>query len=98
MKTAKIFLVTAVLAMAGCSTITFENAPSPSGKTTEFDRWHHIWAFDLYEGSKPVDLEGGCKEQGWQSVTTETSFLNGLAEVFTSPVWHPESVQVVCYR
>jgi hypothetical protein len=62
------------------------------------ESWHHIWAFDLYVGSKPVNLDGECGGDDWASVKTETSFLNGLAEVFTSPVWHPETVTVRCAK
>lgn len=92
----KIATSVAAIHLAGCSTITFENSGNVEGATSTYEKWHHIWAFDLYEGSKPVNLEATCSGKQWQTVTTETSFLNGFTEIFTSPVWYPESVSVNC--
>ena len=94
----KIAIAALIINMAGCSTITFDNRVGTDDATDSYEQWHHIWAFDLYEGSKPVNLKTGCSGKEWLSVTTETSFLNGFTEIFTSPVWHPETVTVNCSR
>ena len=94
----RIAIAALVITTVGCSSITFDNQVDASDGTDSYEKWHHIWAFDLYEGSKPVNLKTGCSGKDWQSVTTETSFLNGFTEIFTSPVWHPETVSVNCLR
>ena len=96
MKLLKLGLLATFATCAACSTISFENSQQEVAATQKNESWHHIWLFDLYEGSKPVNLEAECGEKGWKSVQTETSFMNGFAETFTSPIWHPETVQVTC--
>lgn len=94
----KVTIAAAAINLVGCSTITFDNKGNGDAATYTYEKWHHIWAFDLYEGSKPVNLKTGCSGKEWQSVKTETSFLNGFTEIFTSPVWLPETVTVNCNR
>ena len=96
MKLLKLSLVASLVTSAACSSILFENPQQDQAATQTSESWHHVWLFDLYEGSKPVNLEAKCGEKGWKSVQTETSFMNGFAETFTSPIWHPETVQVTC--
>ena len=96
MKLLKLSLLASLATCAACSTISFENSQQEVAATQKDESWHHIWFFDLYEGSKPVNLEAECGEKGWKSVQTETSFMNGFTETFTTPIWHPETVQVTC--
>ena len=96
MKLLKLGLLALLITSAACSTIVFENSEQELAATKTNESWHHIWIFDLYEGSNPINLEAECGKKGWKSVQTETSFMNGFAETFTSPVWHPETVQITC--
>ena len=97
----KIAGVTAMLILSvGCSTIQFENGKSSSAlyKNSE---WHHLAAFTLLEASDPVDLHDRCNGKPWETVTTERTFLNGLAGMVDSLIigidlWEPWTVEYSC--
>lgn len=86
-------------ALSGCTTIYFEKGKDVRS-TFVTERWHHNFAFGLYEASAPVNLKDECGDKTWVSVKTEQSFLNGLAAVASAIVvpyvWYPKTVQVAC--
>ncbi len=86
------------LASVGCSTIHFDKS-APVAATPTQTQWHHNFAFALYEGSQPVDVKSACGQQSWTSVTTELTFLNGLASAPANlfvPAWYPKTVSITC--
>lgn len=86
-------------ALSGCTTIYFDKGKDVRS-TVVAERWHHNFAFALYEGSEPVNLKQECGDKNWVSVKTEESFLNylaGFASGFVAPfIWYPKTVQVAC--
>ena len=63
------------------------------------EKWHHNFAFALYEGSSVVNLRNECGRTEWVSVKTETSFVNGVASSVVNiagPIWYPKTVEVSC--
>lgn len=87
-----------VVVLSGCTTIHFDNGPEVVAPPTT-EQWHHNFVLALYEGSDPVDLEEECRDGDWQSVKTELTFINGLAQVVANlvlPIWYPKTVQVTC--
>lgn len=95
----KLIILSAIVFLVGCTKIHFDQAgpvaPDPSASQT---MWHHNMAFSLVEVSTPVDLTAKCGSNGWESVKTETSFLNGLVTAipYVSWVWTPKTVTVQC--
>jgi hypothetical protein len=84
-------------ALSGCTTIYFDKGKDVRS-TVVSERWHHKFAFDLYEGSAPVNLKQECDDKTWVSVKTEESFLNGLAggAAIFGFIWSPKTVEVLC--
>ena len=85
---------------AGCSTIQFQNGPSTQPREIS-NEWHHIAAFSLMEVSDPVDLTDRCNGKAWDTVTTERTFINGLAGMIDSLIigvdlWEPWTVEYSC--
>ena len=96
------FALLAALAIAcgGCSTIHFDSGRA-SASHIKHSEWHHTVAFTLLEASDPVDLYDRCAGKEWSTVTTERTFLNGLAGCVDSlilgvDVWEPLTVEYVC--
>ncbi|MBT8442605.1 MAG: Bor family protein [Gammaproteobacteria bacterium] len=89
------------LLVAGCTKIHFDQAgPVTENPGNSQSAWHHNMAFSLVEVSQPVDLDATCGSRGWESVKTETSFLNGLVGwiPYVSAIWTPKTVTVQCQR
>ena len=88
-----------VLLVSACTTIHFdETEPVVANPQQSQSEWHHIMAFSLVEVSEPVDLAAKCGSNGWESVKTEVSFLNGLIGwiPYVSAIWAPKTVTVQC--
>jgi len=72
-----------------------------SGRTASYTpqandaRLHHGFILGLVEVSDPVDLHEACPD-GWASVHTHTSFLNGLVNGITGGIYTPQTVTVEC--
>lgn len=87
--------------LSGCTTIYFDKGKDVRS-TVVSERWHHNFAFALYEGSDPVNLKQECGDKTWVSVKTEVGFLNGLAAVpvnaltLIGGIWYPKTVEVAC--
>ena len=92
--------ILAVVLTSGCTTIHFDNGSVDNLKTTiETEDWHHNVALDLYELSKPVVVSDKCKNKEWVTVTTEETFINGLAASVVNnagPIWYPKTIRVTC--
>ncbi|ADN75506.1 lipoprotein [Ferrimonas balearica DSM 9799] len=90
----------ATLALTGCHTIHFDyQEPVVSNAAKSTDEWHHNVALALVEVSKPVDLAQNCGANGWASVKTETTFLNGLPVAvipYLGLIWTPKTATVQC--
>jgi hypothetical protein len=84
------------LSLSGCYTTTIRSGLPPAPATLEWqERWHHGVVFGMGEVSGPYALREICP-QGWSEVTTETSFPNAIATIFTSSVYSPQTVTVRC--
>lgn len=89
-------LVASCLAATACFTTTVRSGKPPAPATVEHDgKWHHGLVYGLAELSGPYDLQEMCPN-GWAEITTETSFVNGIAQSFTSNIYSPQSVTVRC--
>ena len=73
-----LILVSALFFVSGCTTIQFDNGPTPK-KGVLTSKWHHNFVFALYEGSSPINLKKECNGKKWESVKTELSFFNGAS-------------------
>ncbi|MBY6186605.1 Bor family protein [Marinobacter hydrocarbonoclasticus] len=96
-------IATALMAtslLAGCHTIHFDHdQPVTSNDDKSTEQWHHNMALALVEVSDPVDLNNQCGENGWASVKTETSFINGLPGAvipYLGLLWTPKTATVQC--
>jgi len=88
-----------MLLLSACTKIHFDQAePVIENPEQSQSAWHHNMAFSLVEVSQPVDLGAKCGSNGWESVKTETSFLNGLIGwiPYVSAIWTPKTVTVQC--
>ena len=93
--------VVVLLFVSGCTRIHFDNGTPATVATNSStnESWHHNFALSLYESSEPVDLQQRCANKEWRSVTTEVSFVNGLAGSavnIVGPIWYPKTVTVKC--
>jgi len=80
MKANLLLLVTGCVLLSACSTISFTNGPvDAKASLSSESTWHHNMWFSLVEVSAPVDLKQRCSGKDWVRITTERSFLNGLA-------------------
>jgi hypothetical protein len=93
MRTMALLAVTAFL--SACSTIHFSNG-NVAAEDTSYSSWHHNAIFDLIEVSAPVDLSQSCPDGRWAMITTELSFVGGLASAITYSLWTPWSVAFSC--
>lgn len=98
----KLRLVTVCCAVltAGCSTIHFQNGQG-TAKPYKNSEWHHTVAFGLMELSDAVDLDERCRGTEWDTVTTERTFINGLAGMVDELIvgvdlWEPWTVEYTC--
>ena len=85
------------LVLSGCTTMHFDNGNMAKSGATQ--KWHHNFAFALYEASAPVALDNECSNKNWASVKTELTFINGLASGAVNvlgPIWYPKTVDVSC--
>ena len=97
MKSLIAFIV--ILLVSGCTTIHFDQAePIVKDSSNSHSAWHHNMVLSLVEVSEPVDLQAQCGSSEWASVTTETSFWNGLVQAipYMSWIWTPKTVTVQC--
>ena len=95
-----VLLILAVSISSGCSTIHFING-DPQTRYEEMSEWHHTAAFRLLEVSDPVDMSERCRGNEWNTITTERTFINGLAGIVDSlilgvDVWEPYTVFYTC--
>ncbi|MBY5990974.1 Bor family protein [Ferrimonas balearica] len=86
--------------LAGCHTIHFDQEqPVASNKAQSHAQWHHNMALSLVEVSNPVDLDRNCGDNGWETVKTETTFINGLPGAvipYLGLLWSPKTATVQC--
>lgn len=98
MKLFKTLLLIAPL--SACTTIHLENGNQAQfSNSAKSEKWHHNFAYGLYEHSKPVDLNKACNDKTWTKVTTELTFINGLAASVVNslgPIWYPKTVTIEC--
>ncbi|SHH23257.1 Bor/Iss family lipoprotein [Ferrimonas marina] len=92
--------VAALVLLSGCHTIHFDHdQPVATNQAVSQSQWHHNMALSLVEVSQPVNLEQACGNNGWDSVTTETTFLNGLPTAvipYLGLLWTPKTATVQC--
>ena len=102
-KKTQIWLIFSIL-ISGCTTMHFDNGLL-SQKSSKLDRitsekWHHNFFFDSWEISDSVNLNNECIESEWESIKTETSFLNAISriplEILKIPLWYPRTVTIIC--
>ena len=93
-----LLIILCVTFFSGCSTIHFDKGEQVNSSKTK-QLWHHNFAFALYEGSSPVNLQKECGNVPWASVKTELTFINGLASIAGNtlgPIWYPKTVEISC--
>ena len=95
-------LVAGALLASGCSTIRFTSG-KPGSPADAVEEWHHTVVLGLIEASKPVPIEDRCRGKHWSEVTTERTFLNGLAGavdglIFRIDLWEPWTVRYICSK
>jgi hypothetical protein len=85
--------------LGGCYTTTVRSGLPPAGPPTiaHDEAWHHGVALGMGELSGPYDMPEECPN-GWAEIRTETSFVNGLAELISFHLYNPQTVTVVCAR
>lgn len=67
----------------------------PKASVAYDEGWHHGAVLGIAEISGPYDLQEICPD-GWASISTKTSFVNGFVELVTGSVYNPQTVTVVC--
>lgn len=108
MKIFKLGLLAALSAsLMGCSVMHFKNG-SIDGDEQPREKWHHNFAYSLYEGSPPIDLKSECEGRAWSNVTTKETLVTGLAggadDAVTAGIlkggginlWDPQLVVIEC--
>lgn len=106
MKIALIGLSVSGLLLSGCSVMHFKNGETPA-RGQVHEAWHHNAAYSLLEVSKPVDLKTLCAGKGWSRVTTQETFVTGLAGGVDNAltgivvpggidIWDPQFIQWTC--
>jgi hypothetical protein len=68
----------------------------PAGSTVIDKPWVPTWVFGLV-AAEPMETRPLCPS-GVAVVTTETSFMNGLASVVTLGIFTPQHVTITCAR
>lgn len=93
---ARALLLLAPCLTVGCYTTTIHSGAPASPAGIEYDgKWHHGLVWGIAELSGPYNMAHVCP-QGWATIKTETSFLNGLVSTATSGVYSPQTVTVQC--
>ena len=91
-------IVAASVMASACYTTTVRSGKPPAPAAIQYDgKWHHGMVYGLAELSGPYNLQEVCPN-GWAEITTETSFVNGIAQTFTSSIYSPQSVTVRCAK
>jgi len=87
----------AIVTASGCYTTRIHNgAAQAESASMEYDeKWHSGFINGIVEVSGPYDLAKVCPN-GWAEIKTETTFLNGVVNAITSPIYNPQSVTVRC--
>lgn len=91
-------ILVSVISFSSCTTMYFDRGEAFQSKN-KTALWHHNFALGLYEGSLPVNLKNECGNVPWNSVKTETTFINGFAGEIVNlagPIWYPKTVEIVC--
>lgn len=91
-------LLALVIFAAGCFT-TRVNFTSPNAGTPSHiynGNWHHGIVYGLVELSSPVPINEVCGSGQVTFVEQKTSFLNGVAAMFTWNLYTPQSMTVFC--
>ncbi len=86
--------------LAGCHTIHFDrDQPVVDNKALSQSQWHHNMGLSLVEVSEPVAVDTLCGAENWDSVKTETTFVNGLPGAlipYIGAIWTPKTATVQC--
>ena len=83
----------AVLACSACFHQVVQTG-RPAGSTVVDKPWVNTWFWGLVE-AEPIDARPMCPT-GVAVVTTEMSFVNGLASLFTLGIYSPQHVMITC--
>jgi hypothetical protein len=83
----------AVIASAGCFHQVVQTG-RPPGQTVIDKPWVSTWIWGLV-AAEPIEAQPLCPS-GIATVTTEMSFLNGLASVVTLGIYSPQHVMITC--
>ncbi|GAA5189256.1 Bor/Iss family lipoprotein [Ferrimonas gelatinilytica] len=86
--------------LAGCHTIHFDrDQPAMDNKALSQSQWHHNMGLALVEVSEPVSVNRFCGAENWDSVKTETTFVNGLPGAlipYLGLIWTPKTTTIQC--
>jgi hypothetical protein len=89
-------VVVAALSATGCYSTTIHSGSAAAPAAAKYDgKWHHNLAWGMAELSGPYELEQVCPK-GWASVTTKTSFANGIVSWVTYGVYEPQTITIRC--
>ena len=98
-------LILLLILICGCTKMHFDNGPilnnsSVSDNKETIEKWHHNLFFDTWEVSDSVNLSKHCNNSEWESVKTETSFLNALSrfpqDILNIPILYHKTVTILC--
>jgi len=95
-KMVKAIWAVCALTSAGCATINFERGGAHVVSRPDVGAWHQIGILGLVEFSKPVNVYRMCSGRGWQKLTTEQTFVQGLVGALAGGWYTPWQVDVVC--
>jgi Bor protein len=91
-----LFAAACALTVGGCYTTTLRSGLPPGRTPLDADkRWHSGFLGGTQEASGPYDVDRLCPE-GWSEIKTETSFANGIVELFSVSVYNPQTIEVTC--
>jgi hypothetical protein len=93
MRTHRLSLLLAALALCGCYHATIETGAKPSTVTVE-KHWASGWIFGLVA---PSTIETAAKcPKGVAKVETQLSFVNMLVSFLTLSIYTPMDIRVTC--
>ncbi len=96
MKLHRIASIVCLASLSACYTTTVRTGAPPGATPLEArEHWHSGFVAGIADASGPYDLQRLCPG-GWSEVRTETSFWNGLVQMFTSGLYNPQTTTVVC--
>lgn len=96
--TTTLAVLSSTLFLNGCwSTTVRSGLPAGETKLEADERWHSGFVGGTQEASGPYDIRRICPE-GWSEIKTETSFANGLVDVFTASLYNPQTITITCAR